>query len=71
MKCRKGYEVKPLRSGNGWYLGTVDEEGFPNCRVSKNYAETEFKASLLPMDRQVGCIENEFCNGGKGCFLFN
>lgn len=71
MKCRKGYEVKPMQSGAGWYLGTVDEEGFPNCRVSRNYAETEFKASLLPMDRQFGCVENEFCNGGKGCLLID
>lgn len=71
MKCRKGYEVKPIKSFAGYYLGTLDEEGFPNCRISKNYAETEFKASLLPMDRQLGCIENEHCNGGQGCFLLD
>ena len=69
MKCRKGYEVKPLRSAAGYYLGTVDDEGFPNCRISSNYAETEFKATLLPMDRQFHCMENEFCNECKGCFL--
>ena len=71
MKCRKGYEVKPLKSAAGYYLGTLDEEGFPNCRISNRYAETEFKASLLHMDRQFRCMENEFCNGGKGCFLID
>lgn len=69
MKCRKGYEVQPLKSAAGWYIGTVDEDGFPNCRISTQYAETGFKALELPLDRQTGCIENEFCNCGKGCFL--
>lgn len=71
MKCKKGYEVKPLRSYAGWYMGTVDEEGFPNCRISTRYADSGEKALSLPLDRQCGCIENEFCNGGKGCFLFS
>ena len=69
MKCLKGYEVKPLKSGAGWYLGTIDEEGFPNCRISTGYAKTEEEAKHLPMNRQTGCIENEFCNGGRGCFI--
>lgn len=67
MKCRKGYEVEALNSGAGWYLGTVDEEGFPNCRISQNYAKTEKEAASLVMDRQCAS-ENCFCNGGKGCF---
>lgn len=71
MKCRRGYEIMPLKSAAGYYLGTVDGKGFPNCRISRSYAETKSGAYLLPMDRQVGCIENEHCNGGKGCFLFN
>ena len=25
-------------------------------------------AKILILDRQIGCIENEFCNGGEGCF---
>lgn len=68
MKCIKGYEIQALRSGAGWYLGTLDEEGFPNCRVSTQYAKTAEDAEKLPLDRQCGCIENEWCNGGKGCF---
>lgn len=68
MNCKKGYEVKPLKSGAGWYLGTLDEEGFPNCRISREYAETKEDAEYLLADRQSGCMENEYCNGGRGCF---
>lgn len=68
MKCKKGYEVVPCKSGCGWYLGTFDKDGFPNCRISTGYAKTESEAKLLSMDRQTNCIENEYCNGGRGCF---
>ena len=68
MKCIKGYEVQPLKSGAGWYLGTLDEEGLPNCRISTRYAKTKEEAEELPADRQTNCIENEWCNGGCGCF---
>lgn len=69
MKCIKGYEVKPLKSGAGYYMGTLTPEGFPNCRISRGYAETENEAYNLPLDRQTGCIENEYCNGGWGCLI--
>lgn len=69
MKCKKGYEVKPLKSAAGWYVGTLDPEGFPNCRITTKYAKSEEDArNLLFLDRQIGCVENEFCNGGSGCF---
>ena len=64
VKCRKGYNIEVLKSAAGYYIGTKDEEGFPNCRIS-GYSDKE--ADLIP-NRQVGCIENEYCNGGKGCF---
>ena len=65
--CRRGYEIQVLRSGAGYYLGTVDEEGFPNCRISSGYAKTrELAENLLP-DRV--CMENTFCNGGEGCYI--
>ena len=70
MKCKKGYDVKPLKSAAGYYIGTLDPEGFPNCRISSGYAESEEEAVMLPLDRQIGCIENEFCNEGKGCFHY-
>lgn len=67
MKCRKGYEIQALRSAAGYYLGTVDEDGCPNCRASNGYAKTRELAekNLIP-DRV--CEENMFCNGYKGCF---
>lgn len=68
MKCKKGYDVIPMKSAMGWYLGTRDEKGFPNCRISNEYSKTEEEAYSLLMDRQTNCMENEFCNGGKGCF---
>lgn len=71
MKCKKGYDVKPLKSAAGWYVGTLDHEGFPNCRISTGYAESEEAAVMLPLDRQIECIENEFCNGGRGCFHYD
>ena len=68
MKCIKGYEVEVLKSAAGWYRGTRDNEGFPNCRISRDYAQDPDSARSLPLDRQTGCIENEFCNNGRGCF---
>lgn len=66
MKCKKGYEIHVLKSAAGYYRGTVDEEGIPNCRLS-GYAKTFEEASSLALSREIGCIENDFCNGGKGC----
>lgn len=68
LMCKKGYPVKPCKSAAGWYMGTTDDEGYPNCRISTGYAATPELAEKLPCDRQTNCMENEFCNGGKGCF---
>lgn len=55
MKCIKGFEVQALKSAAGYYIGTVDSDGFPNCRITSNYAKTEEEAKfLLPLDRQTG-----------------
>ena len=67
MKCIKGYEVEPQRSAAGYYMGTVDEEGFPNCRLTSAYAKTADSAKKLILDRQ-GSMENAFCNGCGFCF---
>jgi hypothetical protein len=68
MKCKKGYEVEILSSPAGYYLGTTDEDGLPNCRISTQYTKKQEDAHQLVADRQHNCIENEFCNGGTGCF---
>ena len=62
----KGYEIKPMQSPAGWYLGTCDDEGFPNCRLTACYAKSKEAAKNLVMDRQMAS-ENEFCNKGLGC----
>lgn len=73
MICRKGFEIEILKSAAGCYIGTRDKEGFPNCRIS-GYCEVDYFSPLLEenidlfANRQTGCIENEYCNGGEGCF---
>lgn len=70
MKCRKGYEVMALKS-NMAYIGTLDEDGFPNCRCSTEYFKTieEAKQALANGTFTVRyCMENNFCNKGEGCF---
>lgn len=65
MICRRGYEIKPMKSAAGWYLGTRDEEGFPNCRLSE-YSRTEEECYELPLTRQFA-EENAFCNKLRSC----
>lgn len=67
MKCSKGYDVIPMRSAAGYYMGTVDEEGCPNCRITTSYAKTKELAQTLPLDRQAA-PENIFCNSCGSCF---
>ncbi len=66
-KCRKGFKVQPCRSAAGYYMGTLDEFGFPNCRLTTQYAKTEKEAEKLVLDRQ-GASENRFCNECGRCF---
>lgn len=66
-KCKRGYTIKALKSAAGWYVGTLDESGFPQCRLSSCYAKTKEEAEKLPLDRGYAC-EIKFCNGGTGCF---
>ena len=68
MKCKKGFEIEVFKSPAGYYLGTKDQDGFPNCRISREYAATKEEAERLPLNRQIGSIENEWCNNGEGCF---
>ena len=65
MKCRKGFEIKAYHSPAGWYLGTRDEMGFPQCRIS-GYAKTEDDAYRLPFTREYA-EENRYCHFNAGC----
>lgn len=65
-KCRKGYEIQVLRSGAGYYIGTVDEDGCPYCRLSVEYSKTADGCKNMVADRGYA-METQFCNGGMGC----
>lgn len=69
MKCRRGLEVKPLKSAAGWYWGTLDSDGFPWCRISTMYADTEEECLQIPCGDRDYAMEVEYCNHGKGCFV--
>jgi hypothetical protein len=67
-KCVKNCEIKVLRSNAGYYIGTLDEDGFPNCRLSEEYFNTpeEAKAALDTKSfTERIALENEFCRGEK------
>lgn len=66
-KCRRGFTIISRESMTGFYLGTVDEIGLPNCRCSKYFeSKEELESSAI---RERDCIENDYCNGGQGCFV--
>lgn len=64
--CQKDYEVQILNSAAGYYVGTVDEDGLPNCRLSHYYGKTP-DDEVMNIQRE--CEENQFCNGYQieGC----
>lgn len=65
LVCRKGFEIKPYCSAAGWYLGTRDAMGFPQCRIS-GYAKTEDDAWNLRFEREYA-EENRYCHLNNGC----
>lgn len=67
VRCIKGYEITAMSGGCGWYLGTYDEDGYPNCCITTGHAKTMADAKNLPLDRQRA-TENVFCNGCGKCF---
>ena len=70
MKCVKGLEVCVLNSPAGYYVGTIDQECFPNCRLSQEYYKKKEEAQTALNNRTFTlrtCIENQFC-APNGCF---
>ena len=70
--CHKGFEIQVLRSGAGYYIGTVDsEDGSPYCRLSVNYYPTAAAAQKdldsLSFEDRGYADEIRFCNEGSGC----
>lgn len=68
MKCINGFEIKPLKSAAGWYMGTTTEEGFPNCRVTANYYNTKEEAEFHMKHDYRYCEENNWCSHGLSCY---
>jgi len=68
--CIQGYEVKVLSAG-GFYIGTMDEDGMPMCRLSVEYYKKREDAQKALDDnsftRRSG-VEIQFCSQGKPCF---
>jgi len=73
MKCTQGHLLQVLKSGAGWYIGTLirDEEfnaDMPNCRVSGYYRSREEAQEALAGGFVLReCAENDFCSQGVGC----
>jgi hypothetical protein len=71
--CRNNKKVQVLESGAGFYIGTLDEDGCPYCRISTTYYETSEQAQSALNSREFierECAENIFCNGTIGmCFV--
>ena len=68
MKCVKGYEIQPMKSAAGWYMGTRTEEGYPQCRITTNYYRTADEALNKMRDDYRHCEENNYCSHGRVCF---
>lgn len=70
MECKQGFEVKALKS-NMAYIGTLDEDGAPNCRCSEEYFKNIADAQKALDGGNFTprwCMENNYCNKGDGCF---
>lgn len=69
-KCTRNHTIQALKSAAGWYVGTIDEDGFPYCRISTEYYKSQQECQMA-IDNgsymQRTCMENQFCNRGYGC----
>jgi hypothetical protein len=65
--CQKGNKIQVLKSNAGYYIGTLDEDECPNCRISQ-YAKKP-DDPILNIERE--CMENQYCNGHSlsGCTI--
>ena len=64
-KCIRGNVVELMRSNAGYYLGTTDEIGCPNCRITGYGADRE--GFLESSFEERNCIGNKYCNKGCRC----
>ena len=61
--CKKGLKIRVLRSNN-YYIGTTDEEGVPNCRLSGYFNTRKQACTMLNSGIfDYGC-DNYWCSCG-------
>jgi hypothetical protein len=69
MKCFQGLEIEVLKSSAGFYIGTIDDEGFPYCRLGMEYYYTKLGAFNDLMNLSFTCRywadEVAACSDGK------
>ena len=71
MTCVKGYEIKVLFS-NRYYIGTLDGDGLPMCRLSEEYYKSNDAAQKALDDNSYTprlSVENKYCSGGRSCLF--
>ena len=73
MKCVKGHTVFVL-SAHMYYIGTIDEDKLPHCRISEEYYESYNEAEAALENHTFtmrNCLENNFCRGNRACVRMN
>ena len=60
-------KIQALKSNGGWYIGTLDKDGSPYCRVSTEYWKTRSEAEARLTSNQFwrrnwACRECPFCD---------
>jgi len=69
VMCNKGFDIKVLKSNAGCYIGTLDHDGSPYCRLT-DYFESE-RAAQAALDSGNAVIrkavEIEYCSKNNRC----
>lgn len=69
--CRCGHKAMVCNSSAGYYIGTVDEDGLPNCRTTDYYNSKAFAQSDLEHGtyKERNNTENAFVCGIGACMI--
>ena len=69
VMCNKGFDIKVLKSNTGCYIGTLDHDGSPYCRLT-DYFESE-RAAQAALDSGNAVIrkaaEIGYCSKNNRC----
>jgi hypothetical protein len=71
MTCINGYKLEVLSSAAGYYIGTLEDNRIPMCRISagyyKSYEEVQEALEENTFTRR-NSVEIAFCSKGQPCF---